>query len=278
MTDDAATADARTVLLLDETTASESGEHCDDLMHVCRADRRAELVVSFPGDVTDGVDFGSLSGGRQPAKRGSITVGETFRAVGAGEPDFSDPIVEDTVADPTDLQTLGQTISRFCEVWNDAGYEIAVCFDSLTDLLRANDAEIVFKFCHVLASRLTAAGAVAHFHLDPGAHSQQLELTFEQIFDETRMEEIDVEHLVPSRRSRASDTDVAEETAQLDLTDPTADDASTDSDRSAGGDPTDDTSASDTSSDDATGDRTTDGDGEASDEEIAERFSAINGS
>ncbi|WP_439027799.1 DUF7504 family protein [Haloarchaeobius sp. DT45] len=275
MMDEGATADARTVLLLDETTASESGEHCDELMHVCEAGRRAELVVTFPRNATDSIDFGSLSGGRQPAKRGIITVGETIRSVGAGEPDFSDPIVEDTVADPGDLQSLGQKISRFCQIWADGGHGISVCFDSLTDLLAENDPEVVFKFCHVLGRRLTSVGAVAHFHLNPNDHSQQLQLTFEQIFDDTMFEEIDVEHLVPTRRSHASDNDVANETAALDLEDP--DDTLGSPEPVTDPDTAERTGALGAPTDDGPG-STDQSDGEASDEEIAERFSATNGS
>ncbi|WP_440990391.1 DUF7504 family protein [Haloarchaeobius baliensis] len=211
---------ARTVLLLDEMAEDEVGEHCDGLMGGPAAEHRAELVVSFPEDVTDRLDFSSLSGGRQPKKRGIVTVGETMQAAGAGTPDFSDPLVEQTVADPTDLQRLGEVVSQFCSVWDDAGYDIVVCFDSLTDLLAANDPEVVFQFCHVLSARLQSVGAVAHFHLDPNAHSQQLQLTFEQIFDETLVEEIDVEHLVPGGSSRASDADVARETETVELDDP----------------------------------------------------------
>jgi hypothetical protein len=210
----------RTVLLLDEMAEDEVGEHCDGLMGAPAADQRAELVVSFPEDVTDRLDFSSLSGGRQPEKRGIVTVGETMQAAGAGRPDFSDPLVEQTVADPTDLQRLGEVVSQFCDVWDDAGYDIVVCFDSLTDLLAANDPEVVFQFCHVLSGRLESVDAVAHFHLDPNAHSQQLQLTFEQIFDETLVEEIDVEHLVPGGSSRASDADVARETETVELDDP----------------------------------------------------------
>ncbi|MFC4405254.1 DUF7504 family protein [Haloarchaeobius iranensis] len=210
----------RTVLLLDEMAEDEAGEHCDGLMGVPAADQRAELVVSFPEDVTDRLDFSSLSGGRQPTKRGIVTVGETMQAAGAGRPDFTDPLVEQTVADPTDLQQLGEVVSQFCSVWDDAGYDIVVCFDSLTDLLAANDPAVVFQFCHVLSGRLESVGAVAHFHLDPNAHSQQLQLTFEQMFDETLVEEIDVEHLVPGGSSRASDADVARETETVELDDP----------------------------------------------------------
>ncbi|WP_435334581.1 DUF7504 family protein [Haloarchaeobius sp. TZWWS8] len=220
MTDSGRARSHRCTLLLDETTDDEAGEHCDRLMTVCEAARRAELVVTFAKDVTDSLDLGALSSGRQPAKRGVITVGETMRTVTTGDPDFSEPIVETAITDPSDLQGLGRRISQFCQVWRGAGYELSVCFDSLTALLEANDPEIVFQFCHVLAGRLRSAGATAHFHLDPNAHGQRLQLTFEQIFDQTLHEEIDIEQLVPTRRSRASDRDVARGTAALDLDDP----------------------------------------------------------
>ncbi|WP_435348172.1 DUF7504 family protein [Haloarchaeobius sp. HRN-SO-5] len=212
--------DPRTVLLLDETTESETGEHCDALMRGFDSPRRAELVVSFPDDVTDRLDFSAASGGRQPAKRGFVTVGETMQAAGASDPDFGDHLVERAVPDPTDLQDLGQTVSRFCRAWSDAGYDVVVCFDSLTDLLVANDPELVVRFCHALSGRLDSVGAVAHFHLDPNEHAQDLQLTFEDLFDETLVEEVDVDRLVPTRRRRASAADVARKTETLDLDDP----------------------------------------------------------
>ncbi|WP_435360175.1 DUF7504 family protein [Haloarchaeobius sp. DFWS5] len=257
MTEEARAGDPRCVLLLDEMTAGEAGEHCDRLMHVCESKRRAELVVSFATESTDTLDFAGLSGGRQPAKRGAITVGETIRTVSTGEPNFADPLVEAAVSDPSDLQELGQRISQFCQVWTDAGYEISVCFDSLSGLLAANETEVVFQFCHVLAGRLRSVGAVAHFHLDPNSHGQHRQLTFEQIFDETVLEEIDAEHLVPTRRSRATDRDVADSTETLTLADPTET-------TSAGDSTTGSTAESETRTKQASSS------GEASDEDIAD--------
>lgn len=49
------------------------------------------------------------------------------------------------------------------------GEPVGFCLDSLTALLQYVDTDRAFRFVHALTARLSAAGASAHFHLDPGA-------------------------------------------------------------------------------------------------------------
>lgn len=198
----------KAVLLVDETLDDEDGEHCDDLMNVAAASHRAELFVTFPADATDRVGFGALGMGRQPHKRGIVVVGDTVGAH-ASDPDYDDPLAEDHVADASDLRALGQSISRFCQAWRDQGHEIGVCFDGLGDLLDANDAEDVFQFFHVLTNRLETVGATTHVHVDPEHVPERTRLTFEQLFDDTVHEEVELDALIPTSSGRASDDDVA---------------------------------------------------------------------
>jgi hypothetical protein len=194
-------------MLVDETLDDEDGEHCDNLMNVAAAGDRAELFVTFPTDATERVGFGTVGMGRQPAKRGIVVVGET---VGAhDDPDYTDPLAEASVSSANDLRELGQTISRFCQAWHEQDHEIGVCFDGLDDLLDANDPEPVFQFLHVLTNRLESVGATMHVHVDPNRVPERTRLTFEQLFDETVHEEVDLDGLIPTGSERASDDDVA---------------------------------------------------------------------
>lgn len=198
----------KAVLLVDETLDDEDGEHCDELMNVADASDRAELFVTFPADATERVGFGTVGMGRQPHKRGIVVVGEVVGAH-VDEPDYDDPIAEAHVASADDLRGLGQSISRFCQAWRDRGHEIGVCFDGLGDLLDANEPEAVFQFFHVLTNRLETVGATTHVHVDPERVPERTRLTFEQLFDETVHEEVELDALIPTSTGRASDDDVA---------------------------------------------------------------------
>jgi hypothetical protein len=195
-------------MLVDETLDDEDGEHCDELMNVAAASDRAELFVTFPTDAIDRIGFGAVGMGRQPAKRGIVVVGETMGA--RNEPDYDDPLAEAFVSSASDLRGLGDTISRFCQAWHDQGHEIGVCFDGLGELLDANDTEAVFQFFHVLTNRLESVGATTHVHVDPDRVPERTRLTFEQLFDETVHEEIELDGLIPTSSGRASDDDVAQ--------------------------------------------------------------------
>jgi len=199
----------KSVLLVDETLDDETGEHCDALMDVAASTDRAELFVTFPSDATELVGFANLGMGRQPDRQGVVTVGERVGATG-GDPDLTEPLVEDAVADATDLEAIGGTVSRFCRAWYDQGYAIGVCIDGLEDLLAANDRERVFQFLHALAGRLDAVDATVHVHADPDAVDQRTLLTFEQAFDETTHEEVELDQFIPTGASHASDGDVAD--------------------------------------------------------------------
>lgn len=205
-------------LLLDDLADGEDGHYCEESLSTGEAATRAELRVTFPADATERVGFGD--NGRQPAKRGVVVVGDVMEArrLANEEPSFDDPVAMDAVTDPTDLQSIGMTISRFAQVWSNAGYHMTVCFDSLTDLLAHNDPDAVFQFCHVLSTRLDAVDAVSHFHVDPDEHPPELLATLEEVFDGVVTEfEADDDALDVRQSSRRStDSDVANATALVD--------------------------------------------------------------
>jgi hypothetical protein len=95
--------------------------------------------------------------------------------VGDGLPDTAgaSAVETDSIADPTDLVTLGVRLLETVSTWESEGAEVRLRFDSLTPLLQYVDPRSLARFIHVLTNRLAVAGVTAHFHLDPMAHDSQ---------------------------------------------------------------------------------------------------------
>lgn len=202
------------LLLYDDLPGTAEGHYCEQALTVGQAADRAELQVRFTDDDTLGIGMGNGHNNRQPAKRGLIVIGDGMeaRTIANEEPDFEEPVVTDAILDPADLQTIGTSISRFCQHWDDAGFTIAVCFDSLTAILEAVEPESAFQFVHVLGKRLAAIGATAHFHVDPDAHDEAVLAPFEDALDEVFVEfqADESTQAVSSGSGRASDADLAD--------------------------------------------------------------------
>lgn len=202
------------VLLLDDLPDAALGHYCEQSLTAGSAGDRAELLVTFP-DPEDPIGLDEQHNSRQPAKRGIVAVSDSVEArrIAAEDPNLSEPVVTDAVVDRTDLQGLGVKISRYCKVLGEGGYDITVCFDGLSDLLAENEPEHVFQFVNVLVERLSAVDAVAHFHLDPDGHGEELVRTFESVFEGVFVEiEPDASTLDTADRTRATDDEVAKST------------------------------------------------------------------
>ncbi|WP_226005036.1 DUF7504 family protein [Natrinema salinisoli] len=139
----------------------------------------AHLTVTFDDEVPAYPDEETVD-----RKLGLLTVGNVLTDDSAESvPDFTEPVVSDTVTDPTDLSEIGVAVSRFCKHWAENDEEITVCFDSLDALLRHASPKDVFQFTHVLTNRLSSVDAYAHCHFDPNRHEDRVVSTFGTIFD-----------------------------------------------------------------------------------------------
>lgn len=75
-----------------------------------------------------------------------------------------------TVSSASDLTGLGIGIGEVLSEWDPP---IAVCFESLTAMLQYVEFETAYEFCHAITGQFHAAGARAHFHVDPEAIDPQ---------------------------------------------------------------------------------------------------------
>jgi len=112
----------------------------------------------------------------------------TTLVTAAAEPlsglDFDPPteLAVVTVDGQPDLSGVGKTLSRTLRSAEERG-TLSVEFDILTDLVDTFDLQTVFRFLHLLSSRLERAGALAHYYLDPRRVQRASINVLEQVFD-----------------------------------------------------------------------------------------------
>ena len=86
--------------------------------------------------------------------------------------------------DPSDLTGMGISITESLERIEDFGVDRGrLALWSLSTMLTYTDRQTVFKFCHVLSSRLDSAGFVGAFTIDSSAHESQTLQVVKQPFD-----------------------------------------------------------------------------------------------
>ncbi|MFC6719493.1 hypothetical protein ACFQGT_14110 [Natrialbaceae archaeon GCM10025810] len=83
------------------------------------------------------------------------------------------------------LGGIGETISRVVAEHESPEATLSVEFDILPELIAKCDLETVFRFLHLLTSRLEGAGALAHYYCNPERRSQPTINLLSELFDAT---------------------------------------------------------------------------------------------
>ncbi|MFB6123385.1 MAG: hypothetical protein ABEJ78_08005 [Haloferacaceae archaeon] len=112
------------------------------------------------------------------------TVDEPLTGVDAVDAS-DDPIEVVSLDKRHGLQEVGQAISRVVGDQKTTDGQLSVEFDVLSEILDKFDMERVFRFLHILTSRLDQADAVSHFYLDPSAQQAATSNVLESVFDLT---------------------------------------------------------------------------------------------
>jgi len=121
------------------------------------------------------VDVEASIGGVSPADSGSH---ELERAVPS-----SVEVTVDRVSSPGNLTRLGVAITDRLDEVTSPDRRLVVCFDSVSTLLQYASTRETFRFLQVLTDRFRVAEAVAHFHLEAGAHDEETVETLRGLFD-----------------------------------------------------------------------------------------------
>ena len=178
--------EAANILLLAPTSHPHDDQACVDLLSVEPFDQANVLSVTFVPSAEDRLNVWQKHAGELPANTRIISVGDftrsaTARSTGSDFPEA--PFQIDTVSDPSDIAELGIRVSEHLSAWEGNQNQTIMCFHSLTPLLQNADLLAVFRFLHVLSGRLSSAGAISHYHMDPSAHDEQTLRTIAPLFD-----------------------------------------------------------------------------------------------
>jgi len=142
----------------------------DGAVVVTTSDKAADVVEQFHD--------------RVPGLEGSQLGVVDCRGEGGADPELIDGVSVHQVSSPGDLTGIGIGITKALEGLHNSGRERGrLALISLSTMLTYTDKKTVFKFCHVLSSRLDAAGYIGVFTIDSSAHDQQTIQVIKQAFD-----------------------------------------------------------------------------------------------
>lgn len=140
------------------------------------------IAVTTDGSATDTIE--ELRG-RTATFDGHRVAAIDCRADGGREEDtLDDGAVAHRVASPSDITGIGIGITKSIERLHDVGANKArLGLTSLSTMITYTNQQTVFKFCHVLSSRLDSAGFLGLFTIDSNAHDEQTIQVIKQAFD-----------------------------------------------------------------------------------------------
>lgn len=159
-----------TNILLEEPPLGEGRDVCTSLL-VEGVPEPSILFVSFTRNASDCV---AQIEGADVEDIGVITVGDSATAVD------NQAVATDNVSTPSDLTGLGISIGQLLSEFEGP---VLVCFDSLTSMLQYVDIKTAYEFLHAITGQIHAAGARAHFHIDPSAHDSKDVAGIASLFD-----------------------------------------------------------------------------------------------
>jgi hypothetical protein len=174
----AALADVPNVLLCAPSVGDAVDEGCKRLLGTGDAD--ALLVVSFTLSPDEWVRRWIDRAGTLPDDVVVVTTSDAFTRADDGA--LPGPVNVESLSSPGDLTGVGMVISKYLERWHEHDRDMAVCFDSLTTLLQYAECKDVFRFLHLVTTRIDGADARAHFHLDPETQDRKTVSTLTSAF------------------------------------------------------------------------------------------------
>ncbi|WP_049986698.1 DUF7504 family protein [Halobellus rufus] len=165
--------DAATVLFLRPQAAAVDDAECKR-QFVDGGSDTTLLGISFSQPPAAWFDSWCEILGGEPAAAALITTPE----LASGDLGDRDLDVE-TVASPSNLTGVGVKSTPYLSEWDDA----TVTVESLTVLLQYADTQSVYRFLHVLTTRLRAADATGYFYLDPSVVDDRTVELLKTLFD-----------------------------------------------------------------------------------------------
>lgn len=183
-----AVGDSSSMFFLEPAFTPQSDNRCAELLSAPPSQDTTLLFITFTqsaesrleawqshvnAEMPSRLGFVDLKGSSQTRKERSLAV--------ADRP--GSEIRVETVKNPGNLTKIGIVLSTYISEWAHEGDRIVLCFDSLTALLQFTDVKPVYRFIRELSSQLHNLDALAHYHLDPDAHDEQVVNRLMSLFD-----------------------------------------------------------------------------------------------
>ncbi|MFB6118091.1 hypothetical protein [Halosegnis sp.] len=185
--------DAGNVLFLGPSVTPAVDTAC--MAHLPTGARAHVIAVNFSPNPGTWLDRYDEHAGESPAGVVLVTTSDTS----IDETAYDWPVAVEGLSSPADLTGIGMVVSKYLERWQ--GREtVALCFDSLTALLQYEDAKDVYRFLHIISTRLAGTAARSHFHLDPMTQDDQTVSTLRSSFDAVATFDPDAETWEVARR------------------------------------------------------------------------------
>lgn len=88
-----------------------------------------------------------------------------------------------TIPNPGALPRIGLALRDALKSWDDNDRQTVACFHSISSLSQYADPEEIYQLLNTITDEIRSAGALAHYHLDPGAHDDESIARFRGLFD-----------------------------------------------------------------------------------------------
>lgn len=173
------------VLVLSPSLDEATNSACVDLLDPIDSDQTRVLWVTVHESPNERIAHWAAHHDEPPVDAAilDILAGGDRSTDGGGPTLFDEPVSVTEVTAPHNLTRIGVEIVDQLDRWNRANdAQIVVCFHSLTSFLQYVDTQEAFKFLHALTNQLSRTGAIAHFHMDPGAHDERTINTVMPVF------------------------------------------------------------------------------------------------
>jgi hypothetical protein len=175
------------VLVLEPSLSSVTTEQCVEQVEAFGVAETPVLDLTFTDSPDSRIEAWRRGLTTSPPAVEVLAIGQTR---GTAEPVESPRRLGDdgrvgarTVDDPRDLTGIGIAVSETLDRWSEWDRPVGRVGE-LTTLLQYADESTVFRFLHVLTSRLKQADAVSFYRLAPEAHDDQTVGTLFQLFDD----------------------------------------------------------------------------------------------
>ncbi|WP_129117039.1 DUF7504 family protein [Halegenticoccus tardaugens] len=123
--------------------------------------------------------------GEPPAEVGIVNViarpRSASRASAIGTPPGRGPVT--TVESMDSVDEIDASVGAYLDEWAGNGNRTALCFDSLTPMIRGAGIDATRRLVLALTRRVENADAVAHYHLDRDAHERATFDELRSLFD-----------------------------------------------------------------------------------------------